>query len=37
MPPIVSSFEIGRVEQTTTQEIAESSPPKTWTARGAGG
>jgi uncharacterized protein YndB with AHSA1/START domain len=28
---------IGRVEQTTTQEITEVSPPKSWTARGVDG
>ena len=28
---------IGHVEQTTTQEVTESSPPKTWTARGVDG
>lgn len=28
---------IGRVEQTTTQEITKISPPRTWTARGVDG
>ena len=28
---------IGRVEQTTTQEITQISPPRTWTARGVEG
>jgi uncharacterized protein YndB with AHSA1/START domain len=28
---------IGRVEQTTTQEITEASPPRTWTVRGVDG
>jgi len=28
---------IGRVEQTTTQEITEISPPRSWAARGVDG
>jgi uncharacterized protein YndB with AHSA1/START domain len=28
---------IGRVEQTTTQEITEVSPPRSWAARGVDG
>jgi uncharacterized protein YndB with AHSA1/START domain len=28
---------IGRVEQTTTQEITETSPPRSWAARGVDG
>jgi carbon monoxide dehydrogenase subunit G len=28
---------IGRVEQTTTQEITELSPPRSWACHGAGG